>query len=86
MKTIERRVVALEGRRTQRRLALEHVTDEALDALEDVLTQRRFFDWTADDVLRMQSYGLFLELVPGPGRLRDWFDPADVAECEAHLG
>ncbi|WP_327751673.1 hypothetical protein VVT58_01925 [Sphingobium sp. SJ10-10] len=86
MKAIERRVVALESHHTQRRLSLEHVTDEALDALEDILSQRSFLDWTADDVLRMQGYGLFVDLVPGPGHLRDWFDPAEVAEYEASHG
>ncbi len=86
MKAIERRVVALESYRTQRRLSLEHVTDEALDALEDILSQRPLLEWTADDVRWMQAFGLFVDVTPGPGKLRDWFDPAEVAEFEATHG
>jgi len=86
MKAIERRVVALESYRTQRRLSLEHITDEALDALEDILSQRSFLNWTADDVRRMQAFDLFVDVIPGAGRLRDWFDPAEVAELEATYG
>lgn len=86
MRGLGRRMAALENRHTQARLSMEHVTDEALDALEETLSQRAFLNWTADDVQRMQRYGLFVDLSPGAGRLRDWFDPADVAEYEAKYG
>ncbi|MET0240205.1 MAG: hypothetical protein ABW184_09945 [Sphingobium sp.] len=78
MRHLEKRIIALETITPVRSIALDHVPDDALEEMERI-AGKHILDYSRDDVLLLQSHGFMTEVTPGPGLLRDWFPPKEVA-------
>jgi len=81
MKALSRRLAALEVDRGREPTSLDHVPEEALDELER-LCAKSMLDYTAADVRFFQRFGFLPTVEVGPGTIRDWLRPEELAYME----